>query len=150
ADTDDNSDAFVRDVVAGTTVLVDRLGPDGPKAVGGAYRPVMSADGRKVLFGTYDKAFAPGLVGAGGDSDEDGSVEVVRDLATGQTRTASAPDGGEPSGHQSYGYAALSADGGCVAFDAYGTGIAPGADGPVSQVFVHVLSGTCGVAAGGG
>jgi Tol biopolymer transport system component len=138
-DTDGSPDVYVRDLAASTTRLVDRHdGPGGAKADDAGY-PVISGDGRSVLFETYDHSFAPGLTG------EESAAIMVRDLATGRTRFAAAPDGADPFGPQYYGgKAALSADGGCVAFAAWGPGIIGGPQADTAQVYVHVLDGTCG------
>ncbi|HMJ35223.1 MAG TPA: hypothetical protein VK501_15035 [Baekduia sp.] len=132
-------DVFVRDLVAGTTVLADRAdGAAGGKASGGQ-DPVLSADGRVVLFHTYDPTFAPTLI-----SDEPYAT-FARDLAAGRTRLATAPDGDAPLGNQYLGAAAVSADGGCVAFVAAGHGLVPSVNTDNSEIYVHVLGGRCGL-----
>ncbi|GAB1640312.1 TolB family protein [Krasilnikovia sp. MM14-A1259] len=87
-DTNDYSDIFVRDVVAGTTERVSV--PTTPTGIGGAdHRPVISADGRRVAFVSYAQDMVPGITFWG-------PKLFVRDLDAGTTTLASVGVSGEP------------------------------------------------------
>jgi Tol biopolymer transport system component len=87
-DTDAKTDAHVRDLKAGTTVLADRAdGAAGSKANAETSHSALSADGTHVVFSTQ----ATNL----GDGDADATEDVhIRDLAKGTTRLVSVPIGG--------------------------------------------------------
>jgi Tol biopolymer transport system component len=108
-DTDAKTDAHVRDLKAGTTVLASRAdGADGLKANSDTTDSALSADGTHVVFSTQ----ATNL----GDGDTDQTEDVhIRDLAKGTTRLVSVPIGGtkEPATE-----AAVNADGTRVAYAA--------------------------------
>ena len=110
--------AFLRDVVAGTTVLVSAA-TDGTSAnaqvfdeVGGTFGPLaMSADGRYIVFNSN----ATNLV----SQAVDGSVTHLfkRDIQTQQTTLIDADSVGTPLGGSSdYSYPSISADGRFVSF----------------------------------
>lgn len=126
----------VRDLAAGTTRLVSRIGVSGDQANGEAVQPFISGDGTRVGYVT-----AAGNMVAG-----DRPQVLVRELATGATTVASRADGaaGALAGAGAGGVV-LNADGGCAAFTTAATGLAP--DGYPSPDFEHVflraVSGAC-------
>ena len=78
------SDVFIRDLVGGTTSLVSQRGPASPRTSGVAYsylsRDAVSADGRFVVFSSYDDDLLP--------DDENVWPDIfVRDLVTGTVAT---------------------------------------------------------------
>jgi len=108
-DTDAKTDAHVRDLKAGTTVLASRAdGADGLKANADTSGSALSADGTHVVFSTD----ATNL----GDGDTDATQDVhIRDLAKGTTRLVSVQIGGtkEPASEPS-----VDSDGSRVAYAA--------------------------------
>ncbi|MFO1459504.1 MAG: hypothetical protein U1G08_08835 [Verrucomicrobiota bacterium] len=76
-DTNEAADVFVRDLEAGTTTLVswnlDRTGP----GVGSSFNPVISADGRRVVYGTPASNVRPDA------TPGIGSALCLRDVASG-------------------------------------------------------------------
>ncbi|MBL9171917.1 MAG: hypothetical protein JNL10_00150 [Verrucomicrobiales bacterium] len=76
-DTNEAADVFVRDMEAGTTTLVswnlDRSGP----GAGSSFNPVLSADGRKVVYGTPASDVRPGA------TPGIGFALCLRDVASG-------------------------------------------------------------------
>lgn len=128
-------DAFVRDVVAGTTTLASRAtGPAGAVANGGAFGPRISADGRVVVWDTSATNLS--------DEDDDNTSEVfARDLLDGTTTLVSRADG--PAGAAvSGGSGAPSASGRFVAFVSNDAGVSSeDADGVVSLVVRDLVSG---------
>ena len=80
-DTNDASDVFLRDLVAGTLERIS-VADDGTQAAGGSFLPVISGNGRYVAFMSY----AANLV----FDDVNGVRDVfVRDLKTGHIEMAS-------------------------------------------------------------
>ncbi len=133
-DTNDTIDVFVRDFQSGTTSLVsvNRLGT--ASGNGGSGAPVISQDGRFVVF----TSFASDLVA--NDTNEDGDV-FVRDLRLGTTTLVSVNRLGIGSGN---GYSLglqISADGRFVAFESFATDLVgiPRAGASHSDVFVRDL-----------
>jgi RHS repeat-associated protein len=113
-DTNFTTDVFVRDRVSGTTTLVS-VGPTGTSANGRSRNPMISADGRFVVFDSR----AANLV-AGGS----GSVAniFVRDLVAGATRrVSSAPDGSEANVNNVLPY--ISPDGRYVTFESFASNL---------------------------
>ena len=86
-DANATQDAFVRDLVAGTTTLVSAAS-SGASGNCESYSPVLSADGRHIAFESY----ASDLVA----NDANGAIRdvFVRDLSTGVTTLMSAAAGG--------------------------------------------------------
>ncbi|HEX7901962.1 MAG TPA: hypothetical protein VF950_29655 [Planctomycetota bacterium] len=81
-DPDTTGDIYVRDVVAGTTLLVSRFsGPAGDKANGVCENPMISTDGRYVTFDSR----ATNLDGTDvpGDTDSDTAADIYRRELTG-------------------------------------------------------------------
>ena len=130
-DTNQATDIFVRDTVAGTTTLVSG-GPDGEPANDFAgYYASISANGRYVAFTSSATNLVP--------DDLNGWRDIfVRDMRTGTTTRASVFTGGEEIAGPSDG-ATISADGRYVAFTAFAANI-PGPDGTRfagQDAFVH-------------
>jgi Tol biopolymer transport system component len=112
---------FVRDRVAGTTTLVS-VATSGAKADGG--EPAISADGRYVAF----ISSASNLVAG----DIDGWQDVfVRDRISRTTTRASVATRGTQANSDSFGPAAISANGRYVAFGSSATNLVAGATGGV-------------------
>ncbi len=129
--------AFVRDLAAGTTTLVDVDGT-GTASLNGAndLTPSLSADGTRVAF------VSSGLVD--GDSPTNDSP-YVRDLSTGTTtslrRTAGVP-GTPATGFVSD--LALAPGGDCVALTLQaGSALVAGASPDVNHGYLRTLRGTC-------
>lgn len=102
ADTDAQFDLYVRDLLSGDTLLVDRADGDGEKANAEAVRTRLSADGRYVAFTSKATNLDPA------DTEADADV-FVRDLVTKDTTLATPGIDGAV-------LAALSADGRRIAY----------------------------------
>jgi len=118
---------FVRDRVAGTTTLVS-VATSGAKAVGG--EPAISADGRYVAFISE----ASNLVA--GDTNERPDVFVRDRISRTTTRATVATDGTQANG-DSFGPAAISADGRYVAFGSNASNLVAGDTNERPDVFVR-------------
>ena len=115
-DTNKAQDVFVRDLQAGTTTLVS-VSTDGVNPGNGdSFSPVISADGRYVLFHSKASNLAAGSFGSGVEN------LFFRDLQTGTTYPLTS--GGMDA-------AAMTPDGHCVAF----IGVAPGIPGTAVYVW---------------
>jgi Ca2+-binding RTX toxin-like protein len=105
------TDAFLRDRVLGTTTLVSRAtGPAGAAALGHAYEPQVSEDGRFVVF----RSGADNL-----SAEDDNRFQNLfrRDLVTGTTVLVSRADGAGGAAFTADALSpSVSADGGRVAF----------------------------------
>jgi Tol biopolymer transport system component len=123
-------DVFVRDLVAGTTVLVSAR-PDGAAGGGASTRPSVADDGRLVAF----QSAAPDLV----PGDANGAADAfVRDLASGVTARASVDAlGAEVAGEATS--PALAGDGSAVAFASDAAALVPGDANGARDVFVRPL-----------
>ncbi len=133
-DTNQKYDFFVRDLMTGTTTLVsvNRMGTDSGKGkptlsdgspldpLLHSFWPLMSSDGRRVVFLSY----ADDLV----DGDTNDAQDVfVRDLLTGETRCISVNRAGLPTGNRTplssttffFFDLQLSANGRYVAFESF-------------------------------
>lgn len=111
-------DVFVRDLGAGTTRLATRAsGAAGPR--GGGRVPVLSADGRKVAFGSADAVY-----GLDGTTDQ----VLVRDRLAGTTTLVSRAGGAGPAADSGVQPSSISADGDVITFisDAANLGVPPG------------------------
>ncbi len=130
-DTNGVQDVFVRDLVAGTTVLVSSTGSGSGN--GSSSAPFLSADGRLVAF----QSFASNLVAG----DSNGTRDVfVRDLVAGTTVLVSMSSAGSGSGNGVSGNPVLTPDGRYVAFESSATNLAAGdTNGSVQDVFVRDL-----------
>jgi Tol biopolymer transport system component len=127
-DTNGRTDVFVRNLRDGTTrrVSIDTAGDQGN---GASSRPVISGDGRFVVFTSVATNLAPGL-------STNGDINLfVRDRRSGTTeRLLSGPVGTADDGGIE---TAMSADGRFVAFDSPLPGLVPGDTNNVSDVFVQ-------------
>jgi len=118
------NDVYVRDTVAGTTVLASRRpGLNGARATGGSSDPVISADGTTVAFGTHDELVAT-EAGSWGGFDQ----IVARVVATGANTLVSRVPGGAP-GNDLARTPSISGDGGVVTFQSLATNYLPGLGG---------------------
>ena len=129
------TDVFLRDIDAGTTVLVSRARNP---ADGISTEPSISADGGRVAFTSEATNLATGL-----DANDLPDV-YVRDLSAGSTSLVSRPDGpGTAAVDGVSNQPAISADGDHVAFVSDADGLAAGAVPGVVNVYVRDLeSGT--------
>jgi len=130
-DTNGAADVFLHDLRTGTTVRVD-LATDGGQAAGGSYGPMISADGRHVVFTSDATNLVPG--------DTNGVADVfVRDLLAGTTvRISVAADGGQPNDASHGGV--LTGDGRSAAFASAATNLVPGDTNGVIDAFLRRLS----------
>jgi Tol biopolymer transport system component len=123
-------DAFVRDLASGVTtcVSVDSSGVPGDIGAQPA-QPSLSADGGLVAF----SSISDNLVA----SDTNGAEDVfVRDVAAGTTELDSVDSSGvEAAGYS--GAAAITPDGGKIAFWSTATNLVPGDTNNCIDVFVH-------------
>lgn len=131
-DTDEISDIHVRDLAAGTTLLVSAA-PGGPKGNQPAFDPSIDAAGTRVAF----HASTTNLLG---DTEQRSKV-FVRDLSTGGLVIASRADGaaGAVANGEARG-ARISPDGGYVAFTAIAGNLMPAAPAGIQQAFVRDLA----------
>jgi Tol biopolymer transport system component len=129
-DTNQSSDIFVRDRVAGTTTRAS-VGPGGAQANLHSFHPSLSADGRVVAF--YSEA--SNLV----RGDTNGVSDIfARDRVAGTTARVSLATGGaqgnRPSGRVGL---AISASGRVVAFESDATNLVPGDTNGDADIFVR-------------
>ena len=129
-----SSDAYVRDLQANTTTLVDRAsGADGAPANAFSSNAAISANGRFVAFTSLASNLSP---------DDDPVVEdvFVRDLLTNTTTLVSRASGasGAAADFNSE-VAAISADGRFVAFSSFAGNLDPAADTANENIFVRDL-----------
>ncbi|MBX3024584.1 PD40 domain-containing protein [bacterium] len=122
-DTNNTTDVFVRDLVAGTTTLVSVNSGGSASGNSSSSAPTISADGKHVAFASY----AGDLVGGGLDSNGNQDV-FVRDLAAGTTALVSINSAGTASGngYSLYSRLSISANGQRVAFDSYASDLVGG------------------------
>ncbi|TDC43527.1 hypothetical protein E1166_03615 [Micromonospora sp. KC213] len=128
-DTNGVADVFLRDLRAGTTVRAS-LAADGGQATGGSsYGPMMSADGRYVVFSSDATDLVSG--------DTNGVADVfLRDLRAGTTVRASlAADGGQ--GNDGSYNGVVTRDGRHVAFASAATNLVPGDTNGVTDAFLR-------------
>ena len=135
-DTNGINDVFVRNVAAGTTLLVDRAnGADGAQAEAVASDPSISADGNRVAFESRAANLSAG--------DSNGLTDIfVRDVASNTTTLVSAAPAGSADDVSQSG--AISGNGDCVAFQSSADDLTPSA--PPSdfyRIFERTLSREC-------
>jgi hypothetical protein len=129
-DTNKNADVFLRDVSAGTTTRVS-LTSSGKQANADSFAPVLSDDGRLVVFSS-DARLAP--------EDTNRRVDVyVRDLLTGQIRLVSVSSTGQPGNDDSFVEGPPSADDRFVAFASFASNLVSGDTNDALDVFLHDL-----------
>lgn len=130
-DTNNQGDVFVRDLHAGITTRVS-VATGGTQANSYSSRPVLSADGRFVVF----VSAATNLVA----SDTNGLEDVfVHDRQTGVTTCASVSPGGTTGAFGHSQYPSLSADGRYVVFHSGAQDLVPGDTNSVNDVFLRDL-----------
>lgn len=131
-DTNGEVDVFVRDVQRGVTRRVS-LSAAGQQPNSGASDPVISGDGRYVLFGSW----ASNLV----TPDTNNRLDIfVRDLVTNTLRRVSdGPAGVEGNDSAESFNAAITPDGRYVAFTSYASNLVPGDTNGRPDVFVRDL-----------
>jgi Tol biopolymer transport system component len=126
-DANGHTDVFVRDRVAGTTVLAS-VSTLGAQADADCLAPRISADGRCVVFHSVATTLAP----ANGDLYDD---VFVRDLEHGTTERVSVALAGDPNGASDM--PSISGDGRCVAFRSMASNLVAGDTNGTFDVFVR-------------
>jgi Tol biopolymer transport system component len=127
-DTNGTYDIYLRDTVAGTTILVS-ANSSGALGNDESMNPRVSSDGRYVAFWSL----ASNLVG--GDSTYTADI-FVRDTVAGTTICASVLASGLPA-NSWCGFPSISADGRFVAFDSYADNLVPGDANGLYDVFIR-------------
>jgi hypothetical protein len=130
-DTNGFVDVFVRDMVAGVTTRVD-VGLNGAQSNGAATsNPILSPDGRFVVFDSS----ATNLVT--GDTNADGDV-FMYDRTKGTTERVSLSASGAQANNTSFGPAGMSADARYIAFASNASNLAPAdTNGSLLDVFLR-------------
>jgi Tol biopolymer transport system component len=127
-DTINGQDIYVHDRQTGVTERVSAA-TDGTEPNGPSFRPAISADGSSVAFSSEASDLVAG--------DSNGASDVfVRDRQTGATDRVSVATGGAQAAHASQD-AAISADGGQVAFLSAASNLVPGDTNDAVDVFVR-------------
>jgi len=128
-DTNQHTDVFVRDRLAGTLELVS-VSSTGVQGNVYSWFPSISADGRYVAFSSRSINLVPG--------ETNGSIEdiFVRDRQAGTTERVSVDSGGILGDGTSL-FPSISADGRYVAFTSESTNLVPGDTNGDFDVFVH-------------
>ncbi|MBK7642997.1 MAG: PD40 domain-containing protein [Planctomycetes bacterium] len=130
-DTNGLADVFVRDRLAGTTVC-GSLGQGGAPADGSSRYPMISRDGRLLVFESNATNFAPG--------DTNGLKDIyLRDLVSGSARCLSLGVGAVPADGDS-GAPTFSPDNTHVVFESLATNLVPGDTNAVQDIFVCDLA----------
>jgi signal peptidase I len=127
-DSNGQGDIFVHDRQTGATERVS-VDSAGGQADGSSSEPVISGDGRFVVFVCDASNLVPG------DSNGQGDV-FVHDRQTGATERVSVDSAGN-QGDGGSGKPAISADGRFVAFESDASNLVPGDSNGQSDVFVH-------------
>jgi hypothetical protein len=132
-------DIFVRDLVAGTTILVSANCNGAGGGNDNSYDPTISADGRFVAFESYAWDLAPGQFVLYEENI------FRRDLFTGTTELLSRNRNLTGGGIYSSYYAAISADGRSVAFESYAYDLVNGDLNDTDDIFVWrgVIASNC-------
>jgi hypothetical protein len=133
-DTNEQSDAFVRDRVTGETtrVSVSSSGAQAkrsPDPFGGSHAEGVSANGRFVLFRSDAANLVPGDTNGVGDI-------YLRDRWKQRTTRVSLSTSGVQANRASA-FASISATGRFVVFDSFASNLVPGDTNRVSDVFMH-------------
>ena len=123
-------DAFVRDMLTGTTVLASQS-DTGAIGNSNSNQPAISGDGRFVAFWSAATNLVPGDTNAKGDI-------FVRDLVAGTTsRVSVSSDGGQANGASFDPW--INGDGSVVVFDSQATNLVTGDTNARSDVFAREL-----------
>jgi T5SS/PEP-CTERM-associated repeat protein len=131
ADSNNARDAFLRDRLSGTTVLVNAL-PDGSPTAGGVGSVSLSADGRVAAWRS------PGANVVSGDTNGLNDV-FAKDLVTGNTRRVSVGLTGE-QGDGASSFIDITSDGRAVVFESSSTNFAPFDTNAVNDIFRRRVS----------
>jgi len=131
-DTNRVEDVFVRDLASGTT-FVASVSQDGVSTGdGSSINPMISADGRFVVFQSAASNLVP--------NDTNGTTDIfVRDLLAGTTTLVSLNAAGTSSGNGPSRSPVISSDGRFVAFVSTATDLIPGATNNSGEVYVRDL-----------
>jgi len=128
-DTNGNTDAFVRDMLLGTTRIVT-VSSSGAQGTGAAFiNSTISRDGRWVAYASSAPNLAPGEFGASYDI-------FVHDLLTFQTLRVSVSSSGAAANQNSYD-PSISDDGRYVAFQTFATNLDPLDTDMQSDIFLR-------------
>lgn len=127
-DTNGTDDIFVRDRVAGVTTRVS-VAQDGSQAVGLSGDPMISANGRFVVFWSWAENLVPG------DSNHEPDI-FTHDLITASTELISVSTAGAQANSNSI-WPSISADGRMVAFQTSATNLAPNTATVYSDLIVR-------------
>ena len=126
-DTNRWSDIYIRDLESGATRLIT------PGANGSSSNPLISEDGRRVIF----ESLASNLV----TNDFNGTNDIfVHDLTTGMTELVSVNSSGTASGNGASHSPAISADGLTVAFVSHATNLVEGVTNALGEVYARELA----------
>jgi Tol biopolymer transport system component len=131
ADTDDQEDIYIKDVLTGQMMLAS-MNAQGQKGNGNSNFPALSADGSQLVFRSQATNLSPA------DTDSDSDV-FYRDLDQGTLMLVSADAAGQ-KGNQPSSDPAISADGLVVAFSSDATNLVTGILVQKRNIFVRSLS----------
>ncbi|MEV0174045.1 hypothetical protein AB0I00_23365 [Streptomyces sp. NPDC050803] len=129
-DTNGKEDIFVRDLRTGGSELVS-LAADGGQLDTHSRWPVITEDGRRVVFNTGSTTLVPGDIHRG--------PLFERDLRTGDTRRVSVAHDGGQGDYQGSSAFSVSRDGRFVAFESWATNLVPDDTNDTRDVFVRRL-----------
>ena len=118
ADTDGGLDVYVRDRVLGTNILCSIATNHASGGDDESFVPVLSANGRVVVFRSYAANLTPGL-------DSEGANLFAYDILSGQLQLVSVNLAGIGGGNDSSYNQVVSADGRYVAFQSYASNLVP-------------------------
>lgn len=129
-DRNDKSDVFVHDRVTGSTTRVS-VASDGTEADLWSYNPVLSGDGRLVVFESDATNLVPG--------DTNGFIDIfLHDRVTQRTQRVSVSTAGAQADLPCFS-PALSADGTTVTWQSYATTLVPGGNPGLQEIYVRDL-----------
>src|SRR5262249_50166270 len=127
-DTNNLQDAFVHDMLTGSTTRVS-VASDGTQADSTSFQPTISLDGRYVAFPSGSSNLVP--------NDTNDTIDVfVHDMLTGSTTRVSVSSSGTQANDYSL-YPSISADGRYVAFASYASNLVSNDTNGTSDIFVH-------------
>jgi Tol biopolymer transport system component len=133
-DTNRQPDVFVRDLVNGTNLLVSVGSDGGPALGGGSGNPVISANGRYVVFISAASNLVAGAINTNGNV-------FRRDLQTGTTVLVSVGTNGVSPGNNAASDVVISPDGRYVAFLSQASNLAAGLTSGVNTYWRDVSLG---------
>lgn len=133
-DTNNNSDVFLRDTLAGTTSRIS-VGTAGEQGEWGSMYSSVSADGRFVAFESYATTLVPG------DTNQSGDI-FLRDTLLGTTKRVSlSSDGAQGDGHSTF--PSISAAGDYVSFDSDASTLVQSDTNNSTDIFVACTLAPC-------